>query len=144
MEEIGRTSRISNKLATAIYGKLNGDATLTALLASATSIFHIRPQLKDQPYPYVVFSVLFGGPQNATPSDTQEHNYFIRAYAETAQDAGTIHERIAALLHNGTLTVAGYTTVIVELVEDYENEQEVNEAGNTVYMIGGSYRILLD
>ena len=135
-------SGVLNKIATGLYSKLSGDATLTALLADNTSIYATLAP-KDAEYPFIVFSLQYGGPENITPSDLQDHLYFIRAYAETAKDAGTIHERIAALLHHGDFTVAGYTLVWSALDEEYEDE-ETTDAGNTVFMRGGSYRFRLD
>ena len=135
-------SGVLNAIATGLYSKLSGDATLTALLADGTSVYAIKAK-NNAPYNYVVFSLQYGGPENDNPSDLQDHLYFIRAYADAANEAGTIHARIAALLHHGTITVAGYNLIWMSLDEEYEGE-EVNEAGNTIYMRGGSYRIRLD
>lgn len=135
-------SALMNLVSTGIYSKLSGDSTLTNLFASSTSIYAIRAP-KDAVYPYVVYSVFFGGVMNVNPSDLHEMTYFIRAYAITAKDAGNIHARIAALLDKGTITVTGYTLVASELTEELEGD-EINDAGRSIFYRGGLYRFQLD
>jgi hypothetical protein len=135
-------SGILNLVATALYSKFTGDTTLKSLVASATSFYAIKAP-KDAKYPYVVYSLLYGAPENITPSDLQNHIYFIRAYASSALTAGNIHARIAALLHKQTLTVTGFTNIWTALEEEFEGE-EVNETGNIIFMRGGGFRIRLD
>ena len=135
-------SGVLNLVSTALYSKFSGDTTLKALMATNTSFFSIKAP-KDAVYPFLVWSLLYGGPENITPSDLQDHLYFIRAYATTAIRAGNIHARVASLLHQQTITVTGFTNIWLALDEEYEGE-EILQTGNTVYMRGGGYRIRLD
>ena len=135
-------SGILNLVSTALYSKFSGDATLKALMATNTSFYAIKAP-KDAKYPFLVWSLLYGGPENITPSDLQDHLYFIRAYATTALSAGNIHARVASQLHKQTLSVSGYTLIWLALEEEYEGE-EILQTGKTVFMRGGGYRIRLD
>ena len=135
-------SGVLNLVSTALYSKFTGDTTLKALMATNTSFYAIKAP-KDAVYPFLVWSLLYGGPENITPSDLQDHLYFIRAYATTAISAGNIHARVASLLHKQTLAVTGFTNIWLALEEEYEGE-EILQTGNTVYMRGGGYRIRLD
>ena len=135
-------SGVLNLVSTALYTKFTGDTTLKALVASNTSFYAIKAP-KDEAYPFVVWSLLYGGPENITPSDLQSHLYFIRAYATSALTSGNIHARIASLLHQQSITVTGFTNIWLSLEEEYEGE-EILETGNTVFMRGGGYRIRLD
>jgi len=135
-------SGILNLVSTALYSKFTGDTTLKALMATNTSFFAIKAP-KDAAYPFVVWSLLYGGPENITPSDLQSHLYFIRAYAISALTAGNIHAQIASLLHKQILSVTGFTNIWSALEEEYEGE-EILQTGDTVYMRGGGYRIRLD
>jgi hypothetical protein len=131
---------------TAIYSKLSTDSTLANMLADGVnSVFHLSGP-KDSTFPYVVYSWHDGGDENETQSDSYNWLWFIRAYANTpagAATAGTIHDRIKALLHNGTLTVTGYTTVTIELYNDYEASY-MEDDGSQSFVVGGLYRIILD
>ena len=133
---------ILNLVSTAIYSKLSGDSTLTAMLATTTSIYSIKA-LEDSTYPYITFSLFYGGVMNINPSDLHEPSYFIRAYATTAKVAGNIHAQIATLLDRGTVTVSGYTLIASELTEELEGD-EITDAGRSIFMRGGIYRFELD
>jgi hypothetical protein len=135
-------SGVLNLVSIALYSKFTGDTTLKGLVASNTSFYAIKAP-KDAAYPFVVWSLLYGGPENITPSDLQDHLYFIRAYATSALVAGNIHAQIVSLLHKQTLSVTGFTNIWSALEEEYEGE-EILLTGNTVYMRGGGYRFRLD
>ena len=135
-------SGLLSAISTGIYSKLSADSTLTATLATTTSIYAIKAP-KDAAYPYIVYSLFYGAPENITPSDLQSHIYFIRAYAASALTAGNIHAKVAALLHKGSVTVSGFTNIWTALEEEYEGD-EVNETGNTIFVRGGGFRIRLD
>ena len=135
-------SGILSAISTGIYSKLSGATALTSLLASSNSIYAIKAP-KDASYPYIVYSLFYGAPENITPSDLQNHVYFIRAYSTSALVAGNIHAQVAALLHKGTITVSGFTLIWSALEEEFEGE-ETNENANTIFMRGGGYRIRLD
>jgi len=131
-----------NLVSTGLYSKLSGDGTLTAMLATTTSIYSIRAP-EDAAYPYITFSLFSGMVLNINPSDLHEAVYFIRAYATTAKVAGNIHAQIATLLDDGAVTVTGFTQIASELIEELEGD-EVIDAGRSIFMRGGLYRLQLD
>jgi len=132
-----------NVIDSALDSTLSGGTALTSLLATSTSIYHIRAP-NNTGYPYVVFSLQAGGPENINPSDLGNYVYFVRAYsAASPQSAGAIHAQIRALLHKKTLTVTGYTNYWTALESELENADELANA-TPVFMAGGLYRIRLD
>jgi len=132
-----------NVIDTALYTTLSGGTALTSLLATTSSIYHIRaPNVAG--YPYVVFSLQAGGPENINPSDLGNYVYFVRAYsAASAQSAGAIHAQIRALLHKKTLTITGYTNLRTVLESELESADELSNL-TPVFMSGGLYRIQID
>jgi hypothetical protein len=125
-----------------VSSALNSKLTAGTVLGAGVNVY--RGQANDEAaLPYVVFSLQGGGPLNVNPSDLREETYFVRAYAATPLAAGTLDATISGLLHNGTLTVTGYTNVRtvreldLELVETPPN-------GEKTYMCGGLYRITVD
>ena len=132
-----------NDIDAAIYTTLSAGTSLTSMLANTNSIYHIRAP-NAVPFPYVVFSLQAGGPENVTPSDMGSYLYFIRAYSATsAANAGAIHKEIRDLLHRKTLTISGYTNYWTVLESEQEfSEEEPNVT--PVFMSGGLYRIKID
>jgi hypothetical protein len=132
----------ANLIASAMYAKLTGGTALTALLASTTSVYRNQGP-EGAARPFVVFSQYAGGPININPSDLREVVYFVRAYAATAAAAGSIDAAASTLLHNGTLSVSGYTCVNVAREMDFELVENPSD-GEQSFMVGGTYRISLD
>ena len=132
-----------NQVDTAIYSTLTGGTALTSLLASSSSVYHIRaPNVTT--FPYVVFSLQGGGPENITPSDLWNVVYFIRAYSATnATAASNIHAEIRKLLHKKTLTISGFTNFWSALETELETAEE-NPDKTPIFMSGGLYRIRFD
>ncbi len=125
-----------NALSTAIYSKLSGDATLTAMLATysppgggpnAPAIFDIDPIPQDTRRPYVAWSgslhdAPFGGKVEETVG--REIQLDIRAVVDatgSTQTLDSIVERIRVLMHNVTLTVGGYTNIIARCISGPRN-----------------------
>ena len=134
---------VLNALNTAIYTKLTGGTALTALLSGGTAgIYYL--QAKDQTsFPYVVWNLMAGAPNNDYPHDSRDEIVFVRGYATTPALAGTIDAQISTLLHRGTLAVTGYTNWWLAR----ENEISLIENapdGTKVFMSGAQYRIKLD
>lgn len=132
-----------NEIDTALYATLSGGTALTSKLATTTSVYHIRaPNVTT--YPYVVFSLQAGGPENITPSDMWNLVYFIRAYsASSATAASQIHTEIRKLLHKKTISITGYTNYWTSLESELESaDEQVNST--PIFMAGGLYRIRFD
>jgi hypothetical protein len=69
--------------------------------------------------------------------------YFVRGYADTGAAAGSIDAAISALLHDGSLSVSGYTCYSVKREQDFELVEPAAN-GRNIFMAGGTYRICLD
>ena len=132
-----------NALNTAIYSTLTGDATLVALLADATSVYHL--QAKDgAPFDFVVYNKM-----SAIEPNTEAHRiinavYQIRAYSDqSAQAADAIDARIDALLHNQAVSITGYTRLRLVRTDSIEMTENLPN-GLTVWSSGGLYQIRLE
>lgn len=126
-------------MGSALYSKLTGGTALTALLASGSAVYNQRAP-DGAAFPYIVFNQQGGGPENVDPNDKRNLVYFVRAYAQNADTAGSIDAQVSALLHHKALSVGGYTNLWtaretdLEAVETPPNEQPI-------YMMGALYRI---
>ena len=125
------------ELRDAIYSQLSGGTALIAALGG-TAIYHLHaPEGAD--LPYVVFGWQGGGDLNIDPNETNESVQFVRVYAATDAQAGTIDGLIRARLHRQAITVTGYNTVYCWREGDYETVETI--AGSDIYTQGGFYRI---
>jgi hypothetical protein len=123
-------------LNTAIYSTLAGTVT-----AAGSAVFF--NQAKDaQPLPYVVFDYTADVTENITPRDMNNALLFIRAYASTPAQAGTIDQQIKTLLHLKTLVVSGYANFWTAR-ENAFSFVETDPAGRKTHMAGAEYRIRL-
>ena len=106
-------------LTQAIFDKLSGDPTLTAMLGEykgMPSVFTVDPAPGDAALPYVVTS----GESSQKSFDTKTTRgrsliRDVRCYADADGSAvliETIAERVRALLHRQALTIDGYQWVI--------------------------------
>lgn len=132
-----------NEVDTALYSTLTGGTALTSLLATSSSVYHIRaPNVTT--FPYVVFSIQGGGPENIAPSELHNYVYFIRAYSATsATAASNIHTEIRKLLHHKQITISGFTNFWTALETELETAEE-NPDKTPIFMSGGLYRIRFD
>lgn len=106
----------------AIYNKLAGDATLTAMLSTYggnPAIFTIDPAPGDATLPYIVSA----GETSQAPFDTKTSRgrdliRDVRCYADADGSVITIEaiaERVRALLHRQSLTIAGFDWIISDV-----------------------------
>lgn len=126
---------VLNLLAAAIYSKISGGSIGCPIYRNQAP--------EGAALPYVVFSVHAGGPHNINPSDLRDEVYFVRAYAATASQAGTLDASCSALLHNQVLTVTGYTCIQTKREMDLELVENP-PSGAAISMCGGLYRITID
>jgi len=96
----------------AIYAKLNGDATLTALLSAATAIYEAKaPQ--SAAFPLVIFDLYAPGADAYTYSGrAYEDDLWIVRGVDKSGSSDTVDDiaaRIDALLTDGALTISGRT-----------------------------------
>lgn len=112
----------------AIYGILSADSTLTALLASTTSIYpEAAPQTAANPC--IVYS-------ESTPefSDTQDgpsrldvNLIQVDVYADTISSRNTIGARVRTLLDRYSGTVNGILVQSVQLVYSFKTIEPFND-----------------
>jgi len=123
-------------LNTAIYSTLAGTIT-----AAGSAIF--ADQAPDgQALPYAVFDYTSDLTENITPRDMNNSLLFIRAYATTKAEAGTIDQQVKALLHKKTLAVSGYANFWTAR-ENAFSLTETDPSGRKTHMAGAEYRIRL-
>lgn len=96
----------------AIYGRLNGDATLLAIVPGG-----IHDGVPDQQtFPYVVLGDAREEPDNAHDQDgnDEELDVFVRSRYRGFKEALQIGQRIDFLLDGHQLVVAGWGTIKVQ------------------------------
>jgi Protein of unknown function (DUF3168) len=131
-----------NALNTAIYSTLSAGTALTALLAGSTSIYNMQAP-DGAEFDYAVWNHQGGGDMNLTAHRVKDLVVFVRAYSTTsAARAGSIDAQIDTLLHKQVLSVSGWSNFWLAREEDLATV-EVTEAGNTIWMAGGLYRVRL-
>ena len=124
-------------LEAAIYTKLNVASVKSG--AGATGVYNrIAPQ--GAALPYVIFQWQGGGDENDHPKRSRNLVYTVKALAATVTAAETIDAACDALLHDGSLTISGYSLFWLRREGDVAYG-EVNDAGVTVFHSGGMYRI---
>lgn len=132
-----------NAFEQALYNKLIGDGTLTALLGEGTaSIFNaVIPH--SATLPVVVFF------QQASPLETEDPHhrenflYMVKVVSSHSMaSAGTISERVDTLLHNpGTALVVSGHTVFWQMRTEGARYVEVDDRAKNFYHSGATYRI---
>lgn len=133
-----------NALNTGILTKLTGGTALTNLLSGGTASVYYQQATDKAVMPYVVYSIQGGGDLNLCPSRMKDMLYFVRGYSKVSPAAaGSIDAQIDTLLHNQTVTVAGWSNYNTVREQDLENVETLAN-GDKVYMAGGVYRFSLD
>ncbi len=129
-----------NALETGLATLLEGNSALTTELGGAYIYNQLAPQ--DQARPYLVYSKAGGGDRNWSPRRYKNYLYLVKAVADGRKKAGTVMEKVDAVLHGGTITVAGYTNYRTERETDVAYT-EVPRDGNPIYHNGAYFRIRL-
>ena len=127
-----------------LYSYLVADATLTALLATPTSVFHLRAPENENP-PYVTFRRTTGVPKRTLKSIVHESLiYTIKAVTQepSAVAAANIMGRIDTLLDDQTWSVSGYTVKFSRRINDL-SFTELGPGGQEYRHVGGMYHILI-
>lgn len=133
-------------LATALYGKLAADTTLTAMLSGGTAspaIFR-DPAPQGATAPFVVFSFASEVDDYTLGGRAFEDAiYTVKAIdkAPSAARAGTIAARIDAVLTDGTLSVSGHTHLYTRRQSSIEYP-EIDQ-GDRYWHSGGQFRIVV-
>ena len=132
----------SKPVSIALYGRLAGDATLTALLATTTSIYSGRAT-QGSSYPYIVFGRAsqvrvarsFGTP--GVDNDIWRVSAFVAG--SDAQPAENIDSRVAELLDDYELTVTGHHNLWLARESGFRLVEDTDTG--TVWQVGGEYRL---
>ena len=138
----------SSDIDNAIVLKLASDATLTALLQSGAAVF--VDEAKSGSTKFVIVSLVsevdvpqFGG------RSFEDALYLVevRMLATPSTAVGNIKAaaaRVDALLDGGTLTVAGYTLMVMRREERFRTlERDEADESITWHRRGGHYRIVM-
>jgi hypothetical protein len=132
-----------NAINTAIYSTLTGDNTLTALLATNTSVYHVQAP-RGATLPYIVFNMQAGTEVNETAHTVNDMLYQVRGFTDVSmKNAKAIDARIYTLLHKTAISITGYKLLkinrvtVLEFIEDEPNTQPV-------YSAGGIYRLRIE
>jgi hypothetical protein len=129
-----------NALNAAIDTRLTGGTALTTALGG-TAIYHGFAS-ENKALPFVVWSYSGGGAENMTPNTSVNEVVYIRAYAQTAKQAGQLDGLVASLMSTD-LTVTGWNNFWLAREEEIYLP-ETDEAGKTTWSCGAYYRVRLD
>ena len=130
---------MSNAVNTWLYSRLQGGSALTALLSGTTAIYNLQAP-DGAVLPYVVYSLQGGGDENQTTKRMKNLVYNVRAYANTASQAGSIDVQIDARLHGAQTQITGWDHIWCMREQDIELV-ETDTSRKQIYSYGGLYRI---
>jgi hypothetical protein len=132
-----------NAIKPALYTTLTGGTALMAALATATSVYDsVMPDKAT--YPAVIFSIDGGGDANDSPRRRVELMVLVKAVSSAnAREAGLIDDLVDGVLHNGTLSVSGWTLMSCRRTTDIEYVETTRE-GARYWHSGALYRVRLN
>lgn len=141
---------MSTPVRRALYGKLAGDPTLTALLGTPAAGYSQNIYFQQAPqgatYPLVVFNKQSGTPREAMgdPSAIEWDVWLVKAVdrASTADTAEAIQSRVATLLNDATLSISGATLLYLRRQSDVEYTETDN--GERYIHSGSLFRLATD
>lgn len=131
-----------NAVATALYGSLSADSTLTTLLGGTRIYQDQAPQ--SAAYPLLVFTLITAPDAYTFGQRTWTDSLWqIRAYAESESSAlaGSVMARVDALLTDQTLTVAGTAAMVVRRTERLPGLPETDQSGIPIRSAGARFQI---
>lgn len=139
---------MSTAIRRALYGRLAGDTTLNALLATppsgwSKSIYYQQAPANAQ-FPYVVFNKQSGVPTEAfgAPSALENDVWLVKGIDQSASadTAESIQARIKTLLNDASLSISGATLLYLRRQSDVDYP-EVSD-GETYVHSGSLYRLV--
>lgn len=128
-------------LETALYSTLSTAADLISELGGTFIYNKQAPQSPGDKY--VIFQQQGGGDVNDTPIRHRNLVYSIFGVAKTQEAAAAIDMEIDEALHNGSLSISGWSNLWLAREGDV-NLSEADSGGVTRYRVGGLYRVLMD
>ncbi|MFA5376891.1 MAG: DUF3168 domain-containing protein [Dehalococcoidia bacterium] len=131
---------VFNALNTGIYSALSGGTALTGALGGTAIYYQQAPD--GAALPYVVWNYQGGGDENITQSRMKNLLVYVRGYAASPAQAGTIDAYCDTLLHGKAITVTGWENFWTAREEDISIVENPPD-GAPVFSAGGIYRIRL-
>ncbi len=132
-------------LRAAVFSKLNSDTTLTALLATTTSIYHRRAPLGAS-FPFVVYAKNAGAPiQFFAGAPIANQVWMVKAIdrSTSASKAEDIDKRLNTLLTDPTMSLSDGTLLYMRRESDIDYE-EGSDPDVVIHHVGGLYRTMID
>lgn len=124
----------------AFVARLRSNATIRSTLSGG---IHESFAPAKATYPFLVWQLIyapirrqFGSQQYIVGIDTQ-------IFASNPVDANNADSLVLNELDDAALVVAGQSTLLCQRIADYSGP-DVDDEGNKVYMVGGSYEIWTD
>lgn len=136
---------IQNPLAAGIYGALSGSTALTSLLTGGTATKAVYQELAPEggtATPYVVYNFQSPSTPQWTFGEVAFENVVVQAKAITSGPSMLLGGSIAARIDQalaGTVTVAGYKTMLCRRLQDVSYTELVS--GVRFQHQGGLYRL---
>ncbi len=123
-----------NAVRRALYGKLSGDSTLTALLATAPAGFAQSIYYQQAPqsaaFPYVIFQKQDGRPTEAfdDPEAFENTIWLVKGVDRSASATVVedIQARITALLNDASLSISGASVTYLRRMSDVDYPETVD------------------
>ena len=133
----------------AIYGKMSGDSTLTAMLGTAapgyTKSIYYQQAPEKAGFPYVIFSKQSSVPRYALASKMMDNDlWLIKAVdrSDTADTADNIASRLDALLTDASLSISGKTQLYLRRESDVDYPE--NADGVVYHHAGSLFRLIYE
>lgn len=129
----------------AVFAKLNGDLTLTAMLATTTSIYHRRAPLNSA-FPFIIFNKQSGIPIWAfggNPIANQTWLFKGIDRANSSSKAEDIDKQIGVVLTDPVMTLTDGTLLYLRRESDVDYE-EGTDPDFQIHHVGGLYRTMID
>ena len=95
------------------------------------------------PYPLVTYQHISGPRFYTWGSVMLRSAYDIKVFSPNSVEADNLFALCAAVLDEAELSVAGQSTLICRRIADLRSP-DVDEEGNKIYMVGGTYEIWTD
>lgn len=134
---------IQNALNAAIYSRLTGGTALTGLLSGTTSVYFKSVPEGNTDSDFVIFDYGSDLELNIAPGRERDELLLIKGVSKNnPSKAGSIENQIDALIHDQTLTVAGWTNFWIRRETGVSLEED--DDGDRWYHSGAYFRILLD
>lgn len=129
----------------AVFTKLNGDSELTALLATATAIYHRRAP-SGAAFPFVIYNKSAGTPLwsfNGNPLVNQVWLFKAVDRSRSASKAEDIDKRIDVVLTDAVMDLSDGTLLYLRRESDVDYD-EGTDPDYIVHHVGGLYRTYID